>query len=549
MANPPLTSTRQFTLYRLLGVEPNLEAIADAFETKIEKLESEGGRWEILDIAGCPALVMFGSHQGPPGWLPEAESLTGRTYDFPDHRSFILIVLAVDGHAYALGFGVGHHRIPLHYKDARFGLSLAIRVADIDRVKDMVRRRPGHGGRVDSTQSADGMPFWMIPFNQQQDLVSRFGAHAEDLNLTAGRGGFRRVLVDGGTGLKTRFGTRPESLVADIREIAATIEQKAPIPELAFIEHVVSVQDPELQESLDEELDGLLASVAAGRDEIELAVPPDCAEHFERTHAAEIRIGTVAKPIAEITVEEILHRTSVQPRGTRVEALRRGKVKQFADYDRTELLAQSCAAKWIEATVSRASHRYHFIDGMWLEIDSEYADAHNTLIEDLMTDPNAITLPPWQHGWIEPDYLQYAAARTGMLLLDRKYVRPAGGGTIEICDLLGPDNELIHVKQAKGSDALSHLFNQGIVSARALYTSEDVRSKFAKLVADEGGEGRVPDDFVPKKVVFAIRHSGGRPLSVETLFAFSKVALADTVKRLRDMSIEVQVTFIDTVAL
>jgi hypothetical protein len=38
-------------------------------------------------------------------------------------------MLAVDGEVCALGYGGGHHFIPGEYKDARFGLSFAARVA------------------------------------------------------------------------------------------------------------------------------------------------------------------------------------------------------------------------------------------------------------------------------------------------------------------------------------------------------------------------------------------------------------------------------------
>lgn len=64
MATPPPPLTRLSTLYRLLGIEPNLEAIIDAFEPKLERIDAEGGHFDELEIAGCPALVMYGDHGG-----------------------------------------------------------------------------------------------------------------------------------------------------------------------------------------------------------------------------------------------------------------------------------------------------------------------------------------------------------------------------------------------------------------------------------------------------------------------------------------------------
>ncbi|MGH3280464.1 MAG: TIGR04141 family sporadically distributed protein [Trebonia sp.] len=71
--------------------------------------------------------------------------------------------------------------------------------------------------------------------------------------------------------------------------------------------------------------------------------------------------------------------------------------------------------------------------------------------------------------------------------------------------MLGPDNELIHVKRAAGSAPLSHLFSQGLVSAQSLVTGPvTVRERFVAMVS-ELPRGRVlPPDFTPAKVVYGI---------------------------------------------
>ena len=58
-----------------------------------------------------------------------------------------------------------------------------------------------------------------------------------------------------------------------------------------------------------------------------------------------------------------------------------------------------------------------------------------------------------------------------MLCLDRKTVKPGGANyPIEACDFLAIDGALIHVKDHTSSSRLSHLFNQGTVSARVFKT-------------------------------------------------------------------------------
>ncbi|MDA1362163.1 TIGR04141 family sporadically distributed protein [Glycomyces luteolus] len=547
MANPPLTHSRKATLYRLFGVEPDLDSICNAFKEKLDQLAADGGDHYRTSLAGCPALVLCGSYEGPPGWLLDAETMTGMTFPYTDHRSFVLLVIAVDRHVYALGFGTGYHFIPTGCKDLRFGLSLANRVADPDFVKNIVRRRPGQRGRIDATLSPEGLPLWSILVDKGQDIVARLGSRVDGLNLTAGRGSRKRMLVDGGTGLNTRFGTRPEDLVADIRELATILESQDPVPELAFTEQLMVVRDPELRETLDARLDAILACADSAVEEIGLAVPNECMEHHDQARAADIRIGSVLKPVEEVSIEAIVQRTEVQQPGSRVQALRAGRITLFADRDRTELLGRAAAIEWIEASASVGSRRFHLLDGAWLEMDAGFADRHDEFILDLMTDPSGIELPCWPHGWHEKPYLAHVGKRTGMTVLDTKFVYPSGGGAVEICDLLGPDDELIHVKQASGSAALSHLFKQALVSVDALRSSE-VRRQFAAVVEAEGKNRTVPVDFMPRKVVLAFKHRGGRRLDVNTLFPFAKIALAETAERLQDQGIKVQVVLIDPVA-
>ncbi len=88
---------------------------------------------------------------------------------------------------------------------------------------------------------------------------------------------------------------------------------------------------------------------------------------------------------------------------------------------------------------------------------------------------------------------------------------------MEICDLLSPDDVLVMVKRAKGSDALSHLFSQALVAVQTLRNSPEGRERFAeKVAAARQGHG-LPEDFRPSKVVFAILLKDGTDLTAYAL--------------------------------
>jgi uncharacterized protein (TIGR04141 family) len=189
------------------------------------------------------------------------------------------------------------------------------------------------------------------------------------------------------------------------------------------------------------------------------------------------------------------------------------------------------------------------MDGDWYEIGAQYVRASRDQISGLFKAVPSLDLPPWYltKGHDEGDYNEYVPhVRDGYLCLDRDQgvrnpLEPRHN-SLEVCDLLGPNNELIHVKRAKGSAPLSHLFSQGLVSAQSLISGpSDVREQFLKTVANRPNGRSLPYDFQPKKVVYAILLKDGQQLTPDTLFPFSQVTLAHAVRALHAYQVEVEV--------
>jgi uncharacterized protein (TIGR04141 family) len=189
------------------------------------------------------------------------------------------------------------------------------------------------------------------------------------------------------------------------------------------------------------------------------------------------------------------------------------------------------------------------MDGDWFEIGEDYARASRDAIARLFPATPAIALPAWSltAGRAEFDYNSYVAAWSGgrYLCLDKnRAVRnPLGARSpLEICDLLGPDNELIHVKRAKGSEPLSHLFSQGLVSAQSLIAGPpSVLERFVGTVATLPHGRTLSADFKPRKVVYAILMENGKQLTPDTLFPFSQATLAHAARILGTYGIDVEV--------
>ena len=75
-----------------------------------------------------------------------------------------------------------------------------------------------------------------------------------------------------------------------------------------------------------------------------------------------------------------------------------------------------------------------------------------------------------------------------------------------------------------------------------LQKSADVRAEFARRAFEESkGKHVLPDDFMPRRVVFAILLKHGTVLTPETLFPFSQVTLAQAARTLELWGVTVEV--------
>ena len=126
----------------------------------------------------------------------------------------------------------------------------------------------------------------------------------------------------------------------------------------------------------------------------------------------------------------------------------------------------------------------------------------------------------------------------GSILMDKETVRMTGMGksSIEVCDVLTSNKELIHVKKNGGSSYLSHLFNQAAVSGEILLDKnfrDEVNRKMQKPIFSNDFNSR---DYT---IVLAIitNNNSERP----QIPFFSKVSIQYTIEGLQRKGYTVQI--------
>jgi uncharacterized protein (TIGR04141 family) len=541
--------TRPTTLNRLIGIDhPTREALLDLLHC--EHLDDSDVRF--FETDGAEGFVVYGSVAcQAEGRRLIAITLGREIRPHENRKSAELVVVIVDGIAYAYGYGEGWRLIPAELRDPRFGMRFAIRCLDADQIQSLTRHLPGQRGRVEFTQITETAPVWRFGGTARRaEIVRRISGKSVTVPTTYGQTSGRKATVEGSAGLKIRLALEASHLVADIREIARVVASRALVPELEFADDIQPINDSDTEDILDLELGSMLGRASDFGEEIASVVPDSCMELYSDAVGFDYKIGLGSTLVTDdLALEHMLTRIAGLCPGRRVEALRKGRIIMYGDAAHDEVLGQERAAKWLEAGIRYGGRQYFLLDGRWYEFGDRYLAAVRRQVTEILERGSTVTLPPWYRGstnpWDEKRYNK-EAANAGFVNLDRCLVtaRVHRMG-IEMADLLSEANDLIHIKHAWKSAPLSHLFKQGVVAVMALDNEPDAVEGFAKAVRECGAGRELPVAFRPKKVIFGILLKDGVPLTADTLFTFAQIALLDTVDVLNDRGISVDVTSIE----
>ncbi|ADB33457.1 hypothetical protein Kfla_4425 [Kribbella flavida DSM 17836] len=540
--------SRNLTLHRLWRTPADPAGLIDALDQEQLNL-LEQFEFTAVTVGGAAGLWVQGSYRTRDGesaeWCAAASRTTGQAVHFVDARSAGLLLLIIDGRSYAIGYGQGFRLLSSDEKDRRFGLEFAIRALDPKHVSKLMRRRPGHRGRTEVTRMPEGSPIWAFDVTDAYaDLVGSASGKSESFQLTHTKAD-KPVPVDGGVGLHIRLATDPIEMVADIRTIAEVLARERQ-PELEFADRVRPLYDKTLLAQLEADFEALLSSTPDEvRHRLSSVVPTELAELVDDVRTFKVTLGGGTRTTTEIAVENLLNRASILQAGTRVRAFREGRITAFQDDGASYSVGDARAIDWLEAVLPVDDQHFALVDGQWYEIDAGYQVRLQEHVEELLAVHSDLVLPDWRPHHTEGQYNDAAGLDPdlGLVCLDRKGVRDEFHRRwgFEACDLLGPDNELIHVKKASGSSPLSHLFMQACVAVQGLEGSSTARTRFRELVRKHGRGRELAEGFEPTKVVFGILLKAGEEVTSKTLFPFAQAALVQASRFLHSARIDVEV--------
>lgn len=465
----------------------------------------------------------------PPSWTDLLALKDEERASLYQRFAYGLVFLHVENRWFAIAFGLGHSKLDPAVIEQDFGLKVVLNSVDHTKLKSADIRTPDSNTVSRRSQASRSSEHTIFDIDPERDIVR--GLHGEPKDkLFASK-------VSGADALTVRRKVMLEDLPKICSESLKLYFAEDYKKEFGWIDHIRHVREVDQIAKLDEELAKALTnalSAGLGRvDDIALAYPS--IYDPEKLGWVRFRGFGLREIFPDLEIEHYL--SGLKKRGLTditPDCLRAHTIQECDD------TGQIIGNSWpiheslvFEAQLDEAN--YVLSGGRWYRIADDLAKE----VQAFFDQAEKVELPEANAGENEERYNErLSASKEEMLCLDRKLVKPSGASSsIEVCDFLGRDRRFVHVKDKTASSRLSHLFNQGLVSAvtfkrdsvfraefRKLIEGQLGRADYAALIPAEGAEWS-PGDF---KVVFGVlantTHGKEPKLPFFSLIAFRQAA-------------------------
>ena len=483
------------------------------------------------------ALYVRRSAEKKPSWAPLLDEVAGRVIpNLANRSSSAVLLLRVDGDIFAFTFGYGRYLIDQSLFVQDFGIRTALNTLDDKSLRSV------------DLHTLEDQPVQKKSQAARDSEVGVFGIDILRDVLRAVTGVPKR-----GVGLKqiaggdAMFSFGSEMEAADFPALARRIKGYYVNDDyktsFAWVDNVRKVKDDASIDALNAQL---VQAISARNPEVIVTLPEigtwDTILGFSFTRDKEGVRPVIHSADYLNTIPDLARLT--------VENLKRDRLfVHDVDGNTTEHPVYRC----IYFEIVDGDKTKIIFDGKWYEVDATFMGRITETLDLIQI--STLTFPPvevWSEGGkskieSEGDYNTRAAAAHGYFLLDKKLVKTdRATSPIELCDLLTPAKQLVHVKHRKGGSAgLSHLFAQGGVAAEIMLGDKAFRKKARKVLRGVNPAARdlVPLDTLKSadyEIVFLILGEDSATLKQNLPF-FSKVNLSKAFENLTQRGYRVSI--------
>lgn len=445
-----------------------------------------------------------------------------------------IITLPAGGRVFVLAFGhVQHHLVEGSYV-YDFGLRVTLNAVDPKKLKSTDTLEPG-ASRRKRTQLPNEAELTLFDFDKDSSVLKSLTGRVKDE--------YAEYFKHPTGSANLRFSTNvPASNLPDLCErLLELYNSEDYLKTFRDIRSVEPVRDKAVIDSLNEML---VNAVKARSGDIILSVP----DFVDFTVASKYKISGLRKRgliYDDIYIDryyEYLEIAGHDIEKLTIDDLLKHRV-EILNEDESTLKAYSIYKGLIfDVTPPGALAVYHVSEGAWYKFEQNLVDRLKAQLDASCV---VIGLPDYivaSEGLYNSTCAQNDA---DIACLDTTDISPPGQTAVEPCDLVqitANEARLIHVKLSTRSSQLSHLFNQGLVSAELIREEKQHSAKKFHELISAAKDTAFADRFAPMldsnviRVRFAIvTHKDPARLS-DNLPMFSKMTLSRTLKELRRMN-------------
>ncbi|OCX54278.1 hypothetical protein BEL04_08450 [Mucilaginibacter sp. PPCGB 2223] len=474
------------------------------------------------------------SYDGEPAWKKFLEEGMDETLELNNQgAAAVLFVPTTKQRQLIYVFGYGFLSVQIGFTEWDFGLKVVLNSVYSDGLKSVDSHSLDYKAKNRRVQLGTQGSVGEFDIDIMQDLVSHISGLSSDKN-------FAKTL-SGGESLHLTVDLEGSSLVKKGQEIMAQYEGQTYKTSFAWIDFISPIKDEQLINHLNLAMNQHIDDHIAGGqgNEIVLSFPTvidmDNLDHFRFNGYGSITEYELIDFDSFVKDYRVYHQQLIHDTEDIRIQLYNGHEKIFQSFT---------LYKCITTEIEDNGHFYILSHGQWFQLAKTHYEKVNHFFDQLLRSAEylqtGVTLEQ-----NEPNYLATISG-PNLQVLDRDLYYGSGGtsNAVEYGDIVNDAGEIVHVKDGASSSKLSHLFNQGLVSARLLSMEKDFRMSLDKKLTNKTIKSALhlkKIDVSEITVVFRILRKGPN----FNLPFFSKIILFDTYQKIKSMGYRFRLEWVE----